>query len=132
MPLFSYLHCTAAAPVESSLPFFVAECPVLLSALPSLQAIPVIIFFPAQIKMDCCIQAVCCQIMAVPADLLQRKPQDEAGNTWKYPATAVVYMARDQRTALGVADMTKGLAEQVSCPCCYDLQSLCRELATEK
>lgn len=57
-------------------------------------------------------QAVCCQIMAVPAALLQTKPEDESGNTWKYPATAVVYMARDQRTAAGVAEMTNALAEQ--------------------
>lgn len=52
--------------------------------------------------------------MAVPAALLQTKPEDESGNTWKYPATAVVYMARDQRTAAGVAEMTNALAEQVS------------------
>ena len=59
------------------------------------------------------VQGVCCQIMAVPPDVLQREPEDEAGNTWKYPPTAMVHMARDKRTALGVAEMYKTLAAQV-------------------
>ena len=59
------------------------------------------------------LQGVCCQIMAVPPDVLQSQPQDESGNTWKYPPTALVYMARDEHTARGVGEMTKALAEQV-------------------
>lgn len=62
-----------------------------------------------------CVQGVCCQIMAVLPDVLQSKPEDEAGNTWKYPPTAMVHMARDKHTAHGVAEMYKVLADQV----CY-------------
>ena len=51
--------------------------------------------------------------MAVPPDVLQRKPEDESGNTWRYPPTAMVHMTRDRRTALGVAEMSKALTEQV-------------------
>ena len=51
--------------------------------------------------------------MAVPPDVLQSKPEDEAGKTWKYPPTAMVHMARDKRTARGVAEMHKTLADQV-------------------
>lgn len=51
--------------------------------------------------------------MAVPPDVVQRKPEDESGNSWKYPPTAIVYMARDKRTAHGVGEMTKALAKQV-------------------
>lgn len=51
--------------------------------------------------------------MAVPPDVVQTKPQDESGNTWQYPPTALVYMARDQHTARGVGEMSKALAEQV-------------------
>lgn len=51
--------------------------------------------------------------MAVPPDVVQTKPQDEAGNTWQYPPTALVYMAKDQHTAQGVGEMSKALAEQV-------------------
>lgn len=58
------------------------------------------------------LQGVCCQIMAVPPDVVQTKPQDEAGNTWQYPPTALVYMAKDQHTAQGVGEMSKALAEQ--------------------
>ena len=61
----------------------------------------------------CNLQGVCCQIMAVPPDLLHSKPEDEAGNTWKYPPTAMVHMARDKRTARGVAQMRKVLTDQV-------------------
>lgn len=51
--------------------------------------------------------------MAVPPDVLQSKPEDETGNTWKYPPTAMVHMARDKRTARGVAQMRKALTDQV-------------------
>ena len=51
--------------------------------------------------------------MAVPPDVLQSKPEDDAGNTWKYPPTAMVHMARDKRTARGVAEMRKAFTDQV-------------------
>lgn len=70
--------------------------------------------------------------MAVPPDVLQSKPQDEAGNTWKYPLTAMVHMARDKHTARGVAEMLKVLADQVcyitihSCVLCSKLSASTR------
>ena len=59
------------------------------------------------------LQAVCCQIMAVPGSLLQTTPGDESGRTWGYPGTAFTYMARDQHTARGVIEMKAVLTQQV-------------------
>ena len=63
----------------------------------------------------CCLvlQGICCQIMSLPASLLQNPPEDDAGNTWQYPPTAFTYMARDQHTAHGVQEMTSVLVQQV-------------------
>lgn len=58
------------------------------------------------------LQAVCCQIMAVPGSLLQTTPGDESGRTWGYPGTAFTYMARDQHTARGVIEMKAVLTQQ--------------------
>lgn len=57
-------------------------------------------------------QGICCQIMSLPASLLQNPPEDDAGNTWQYPPTAFTYMARDQHTAHGVQEMTSVLVQQ--------------------
>ena len=73
---------------------------------------------------------MCCQIMAVPPDVLQSKPQDESGNTWKYPPTALVYMARDEHTARGVGEMTKALAEQVGGASTLSLMYLTTQCST--
>lgn len=51
--------------------------------------------------------------MSLPGSLLQETTQDGSGRSWEYPPTAFIYMARDQRTARGVAEMTKVLAQKV-------------------
>ncbi|DBA66909.1 TPA: hypothetical protein ACH3X2_002029 [Trebouxia sp. C0005] len=58
------------------------------------------------------LQAICCQIMAIPGSLLQTSPGDESGRTWGYPRTAFTYMARDQHTARGVIEMQAVLTQQ--------------------
>ena len=51
--------------------------------------------------------------MSIPGSLLQHTPEDESGKTWDYPRAAFTYMARDQRTAHGVAEMAAALTQQV-------------------
>ena len=57
--------------------------------------------------------------MSIPGSLLQHTPEDESGKTWDYPRAAFTYMARDQRTAHGVAEMAAALTQQV----CFKLAS---------
>lgn len=58
------------------------------------------------------LQGVCCQIMSVPASILQNQPTDESGKTWKFPPTAAIHMAKDKRTSKGVREMFAELTKQ--------------------